>query len=312
MWREYLTSGIFWSSAARSYVINVAFGISINLSLNWNKTTIPFLDGFHGDMAAAFTSSAFFCGLLTPLFSSCFIRRKVQMGAIRPPDSAAVERSWLSFMLKQGAVARSFILAAWNMLTLGVITVALGGLARWSLRPDPCELEVWAFLVILVVWCVPAQVQTSLLNYTAAAHCARRPDSSPLAPRALSDMEGSQPLGGDASPNEQYLIAAVKMNVSEVADFPAFFSKVNPEVQQKYEDLCKDNHTLEEYMANPLVFILANNPQCCAHIARDYVDSHSPCSSMEKDKDRTPIASTCAESRTEGSISPPITPSSTL
>lgn len=295
MWREFLISGTFWGSAARSYVVNLVFGISVNVALNWGKAAIPFLDGFHGDMAAAFASSAFFCGLFTPLFSSCFIRRKVQRGAIRAPDAAVVAQSWLACFLRQGACARSCILALLDLVVFGTATVVAGGLVSSTLKPEPCELEVWAFLVVLVVWCVPVQVFTSLLNYVAAANCSRRPDASPLA-SGEGDLEGSLAAPADAANNnEQYLMAAVKMSASEVAEFPAFFSKVNPDVHQRYKDLCKENNTLDEYMANPLVFILANNPQCCSHIAREYVDVRSPTS-----KNDTP--STTADIRTEGSF----------
>mmetsp|Transcript_24071 Transcript_24071/g.71966 ORF Transcript_24071/g.71966 Transcript_24071/m.71966 type:complete len:319 (-) Transcript_24071:74-1030(-) len=302
MWFEFFTSGAFWGSVVRSYVINVAFGLSVNLLLNGHKTTIPFLDDFQGDMAVAFASSAFFCGLFTPLFSSCFIRRKVQSGLIRPPDATLVARSWFACLLRQGGITRSLLLAVWDLLIFGTATLILGGLARSLMRPDPCELEVWAFLVLLIVWCVPVQVQTSLLNFVAVAHCSRRPaDATPLAPRALVDMEGSPPLG-DTSPNEMYLMEAVKMSPSEIAEFPAFFSKCNPDVQERYKDLCKENNTLDEYMANPLVFILANNPQCCAHIARDYVDNRS--SPSASTNDQTP------DTRTNGSQTPSLSASS--
>mmetsp|Transcript_36521 Transcript_36521/g.105202 ORF Transcript_36521/g.105202 Transcript_36521/m.105202 type:complete len:319 (-) Transcript_36521:116-1072(-) len=281
MWRELFTSGAFWGSAARSYVINITFGLFINVFLSWGKTTIPFLDGFHGDMAAAFASSAFFCGLFTPMFSSCFIRRKVQRGAIKPPAATAVAQSWFACLLRQGTCARSFILAGWDLVIFGTATVLVGGSAKHIMQPAPCELEVWAFLVLLVVWCVPVQVQTSLLNYAAAAHCSRRSDADPLTTAGQGDVEGSMAMA-DTSPNEQYLMAAVKMSETDIAGFPAFFADINPDVHQKYKDLCKEQNTFDDYMANPLVFILANNPQCCVHIAREYVDIRSPCSTTDR------------------------------
>merc|ERR1719387_382244 len=37
-------------------------------------------------MALAFLNSAMFCGLFTPLFSSCFIGKMVASGKVQPPD----------------------------------------------------------------------------------------------------------------------------------------------------------------------------------------------------------------------------------
>mmetsp|Transcript_46251 Transcript_46251/g.106772 ORF Transcript_46251/g.106772 Transcript_46251/m.106772 type:complete len:127 (-) Transcript_46251:161-541(-) len=75
---------------------------------------------------------------------------------------------------------------------------------------------------------------------------------------------GSSPLS-----NEEYLMTAFAMNSS---DFLDFFSEVSPQVHRRYEELCRENNTLDEFRGNPLVFILANNPTCCAHIARSYID----------------------------------------
>mmetsp|Transcript_4321 Transcript_4321/g.11506 ORF Transcript_4321/g.11506 Transcript_4321/m.11506 type:complete len:248 (-) Transcript_4321:78-821(-) len=221
MWREYLTSGTFWGSVARSYVINILFGLSVNVSLNWGKTTLPFLDGFHGDMAVAFSSSAFFCGLFTPLFSSCFIRRKVQRGAIRAPDAAAVAQSCFACLLRQGACARSLLLALMDTLTFGTATVLAGGFVKSLMQPEPCELEVWAFLVVLVVWCAPVQVLTSLLNYVAAANCSRCPSDAGLLGPGHVDLERPMALRDHTTANEQYLVTAVKMSETEVAKFSA-------------------------------------------------------------------------------------------
>mmetsp|Transcript_36125 Transcript_36125/g.100295 ORF Transcript_36125/g.100295 Transcript_36125/m.100295 type:complete len:327 (-) Transcript_36125:106-1086(-) len=301
MWREFLTSGTFWGSVVSSYTTNLAFGITANLLLTKGKAMIPVLDGFHGDLAMAFASSAFFCGLLTPLFSSCFIHRKVQRGAVRPPDAAAVARSWWGWLLQRRTVARSFLLAFWDVAVFGAPAVLFGGLACSGLERDACQLEVWAFLAVLVIWCVPVQVETSLLNYAAAAHRSRRPDSSPLVPEDQAGTAQDAPVDPLA---EQYLAAAVKMSSEEAADFLAFFSRVNPRAEQRYTDLCRENNTLDEYMANPLVFILANNPYCCAHIARTYVDHRA------RSTESTPNSVT-GESRTDSftGLALPVAPS---
>mmetsp|Transcript_96968 Transcript_96968/g.269813 ORF Transcript_96968/g.269813 Transcript_96968/m.269813 type:complete len:102 (+) Transcript_96968:68-373(+) len=76
-------------------------------------------------------------------------------------------------------------------------------------------------------------------------------------------------MAGPCMSDEDYLMAAFEMNS---ADFLDFFSEVSPQVQQRYVELCSQNSTLDEFMSNPLIFILANKPRCCAHIARDYVD----------------------------------------
>mmetsp|Transcript_4515 Transcript_4515/g.10647 ORF Transcript_4515/g.10647 Transcript_4515/m.10647 type:complete len:291 (-) Transcript_4515:165-1037(-) len=273
MWSELITSGAFWSSAGKSYVINLLFGISINAFLHRNKPNIAFLDGLHDDMVMAFTTSAFFCGLLTPLFSSFSIHRKVQTGAVKPPDATAVVRSYWSWLLRQRAFTRSLFLAVGDALVFGLITLIIGGLTC-SGRPrgSSCELQVWTFLVVLVAWSVPVQVETSLLNYAATAHCSRRLDTRPLVEERSQECSSRSPVPAS---DDSYLEAAVKMSDEDASEFMEFFSKVNPDIQQKYTDLCRENDTLDEFVANPLVFILANNPQCCAHIAREYVDSRS-------------------------------------
>ena len=36
-----------------------------------------------------------------------------------------------------------------------------------------CQLSVWVFLVILLVWSIPVQIVVSLLNYASTAHHSR-------------------------------------------------------------------------------------------------------------------------------------------
>lgn len=190
MWGKIVHSPAFWGSAFKSYLINLAFGVSINVALNWGKPTIPFLTHFHGDMALAFLNSAMFCGLFTPLFSSCFIGNMVASGKVQPPDLEDVAKSRVRcVLLGRCLVIRCLVLALVDIIIFGGITVATGSLlcgrGSFTLGPmspaegsslfadDTCELPVYAFLILQILWSVPVQVATSLPNFVAVAHLAR-------------------------------------------------------------------------------------------------------------------------------------------
>ena len=55
--------------------------------------------------------------------------------------------------------------------------------------------------------------------------------------------------------------------------FFTYFKKENKKVCCNYNWLNIENGTFEEYKANPLVFILTNEPRCCLHIAKSFIDS---------------------------------------
>uniref|UniRef100_A0A7S2AN82 Uncharacterized protein n=1 Tax=Alexandrium andersonii TaxID=327968 RepID=A0A7S2AN82_9DINO len=69
--------------------------------------------------------------------------------------------------------------------------------------------------------------------------------------------------------HDDYLAEALCMDAE---DFLTYFGKVNPQVQKRYTDLCRQNNTLDDFLASPLVFILANRPKCCTYVATGYID----------------------------------------
>mmetsp|Transcript_1768 Transcript_1768/g.1230 ORF Transcript_1768/g.1230 Transcript_1768/m.1230 type:complete len:117 (-) Transcript_1768:200-550(-) len=84
--------------------------------------------------------------------------------------------------------------------------------------------------------------------------------------------------------DEEYLEKAFDVDAN---DFLAFFREHDPQVYGRYEELCRRSHNLDEFMANPAVFIVANNPVCCTKIAKLYIDRHcsdsrqaAPCSAL--------------------------------
>merc|ERR1719375_655334 len=141
-------------------------------------------------MALAFLNSALFCGLFTPLFSSCFIGNMVANGKVQPPDLEDVAQSSLRcVLLCRCLVIRCIVLALVDITIFGGITVATGSLVcgRGSFTLGPaspaeessvfeghaCELPVYAFLILQILWSIPVQVATSLPNFVAVAHLAR-------------------------------------------------------------------------------------------------------------------------------------------
>merc|ERR1719161_1634400 len=80
-------------------------------------------------MALAFLNSAMFCGLFTPLFSSCFIGKTVASGKVQPPDLEDVTASWMRcVLLRRCLVIRCIVLALLDTIVFGGITVAVGSL----------------------------------------------------------------------------------------------------------------------------------------------------------------------------------------
>ena len=73
-----------------------------------------------------------------------------------------------------------------------------------------------------------------------------------------------------ARTQEEYLTTAFKLNGEE---FLKFFKAVCGPLLCKYETLCRDNGYLDEFRANPLVFIMANQPQCCTFVAKMFIDA---------------------------------------
>ena len=69
--------------------------------------------------------------------------------------------------------------------------------------------------------------------------------------------------------DDEYLMAALERGDTA---FLGYFERTHPELHRRYETLCRDNGKLEEFRANPLVFILANQPECCTHVAKRFID----------------------------------------
>ena len=70
---------------------------------------------------------------------------------------------------------------------------------------------------------------------------------------------------------EEYLAAALELDAS---GFLGYFKGKHPQLYRNYEGLCRSSDKLGEYHANPVVFILANQPLCCTHVAKRFVDDH--------------------------------------
>mmetsp|Transcript_101225 Transcript_101225/g.326715 ORF Transcript_101225/g.326715 Transcript_101225/m.326715 type:complete len:154 (-) Transcript_101225:180-641(-) len=104
--------------------------------------------------------------------------------------------------------------------------------------------------------------------------------------------------------DEEYLMAALELDPKA---FLAFFSEVNPQTRRKYEDLCRQNNTLDEFTASPLIFILANNPRCCTPIAKAYVEKHCAATDCGGEVQR-PRADDCAAGAQRDGAPPEVKP----
>ena len=71
---------------------------------------------------------------------------------------------------------------------------------------------------------------------------------------------------------EAYLEAAWELDAS---GFLGYFERAHPRLYRNYEDLCRNHGMLVEYHANPVVFILANQPKCCTDVAMRFVDDQT-------------------------------------
>ena len=69
--------------------------------------------------------------------------------------------------------------------------------------------------------------------------------------------------------NEDYLMAAMALGHT---DFLDFFKARPPHLHRSYESLCRNSGVLAHFHGNPLCSILANEPRCCMHVAKSFVD----------------------------------------
>ena len=71
--------------------------------------------------------------------------------------------------------------------------------------------------------------------------------------------------------NEKYIEFAFGNYDSK--KFLKYFKNENEKIYLNYINLNSENGTLDDFYANPLVFILMNEPRCCLNIAKLFIDS---------------------------------------
>ena len=76
--------------------------------------------------------------------------------------------------------------------------------------------------------------------------------------------------GRRRAPRVDYLPAA--MALEDASGFLPFFQQTYPKLFCSYRELCTAQGVMAEFEGNPLVFILANEPRCCVHVAREFLD----------------------------------------
>ena len=124
------------------------------------------------------------------------------------------------------------------------------------------------------------------------------PPAEEPAPKQSRPGPETAPL--EVAPNtrsdDEYMMAAFEL---DAAAFLTYFATEHPEVHGRYEQLCQAHGNLEEFHASPLVFILANKPECCTHVAKRFIDARP--ATMESDA--APAASsTGGEARVEDDL----------
>ena len=121
-----------------------------------------------------------------------------------------------------------------------------------------------------------------------------------MAPKRAGVKAASKPRS-----NEEYLAAAFELDAS---DFLSYFEGQYPKLYHNYEHLCRSSDKLTEYHANPVVFILANEPLCCTHVARRFVDDQQPAATApqatQASRSRSPRR---PASSSDGAAAPPAT-----
>ena len=68
---------------------------------------------------------------------------------------------------------------------------------------------------------------------------------------------------------DEYMAGAMSM---EATNFLPYFREKHPKLCASYESLAAKEGMKEEFEGNPLIFILSNEPRCCVHVAREFVD----------------------------------------
>lgn len=75
-----------------------------------------------------------------------------------------------------------------------------------------------------------------------------------------------------ADNNEKYFEFA--LNHKENNKFLNFFRQSDVITYMRYLDLNKTEGTFEDFRANPLFFIICNQPQCCYKYAIEYIEKN--------------------------------------
>ena len=71
---------------------------------------------------------------------------------------------------------------------------------------------------------------------------------------------------------EKYIEFA--FNNPKCDEFLNFFEKKDKKIFDNYIRLNKKNNSYEEFLGNPLVFILFNEPKCCLNIAIKFIENY--------------------------------------
>jgi len=116
--------------------------------------------------------------------------------------------------------------------------------------------------------CVSKKVRAELIETAGASQYVNV--ALALAAKALPAPSCAPPTTKKSNmTQEEYLTAAFELNGEE---FLKFFEETCGRVFHNYEALCRDHGNLEDFRANPLVFILANEPACCTSIAKMFIN----------------------------------------
>ena len=73
---------------------------------------------------------------------------------------------------------------------------------------------------------------------------------------------------------EQYITFAFDWGIHKNKEFLEYFKNKDKRIYNNYIRINKEKKTKEGFEANPLVFILMNEPKCCLNIAKEFIDMY--------------------------------------
>ena len=85
---------------------------------------------------------------------------------------------------------------------------------------------------------------------------------------------------------DEYMAGAMSM---EATNFLPYFREKHPKLCASYESLAAKGGMKEEFEGNPLIFILSNEPRCCVHVAREFVDMMEAEQPKEAEEEEKPV-----------------------